>query len=106
MNLERGEQARGLDAEMRGHAPAVFRYPGGVVIGANSAIEAFVNAIGHAAIAGEERMTQAGNGGEQWRSQCHEVSTLSSAANPASTSSAGSEIATTLNIDPMPPRPP
>ncbi len=50
---------------------------GGIVVGADAAIEAVVDAAGDAAFAGEERMTQAGNGREQRRSQRHGGSVLS-----------------------------
>src|SRR5471030_1490829 len=107
MNLERGEKARRRHAQLRRDAPAVFRDMRCIVLRADAAIEAFINSIGHAAVAGEERMTQARNGRKQRRSQRHDVSALlSGSAKPASVSSAGSEIDTTLNIDPMPPRPP
>src|SRR6202012_2312533 len=92
-----------------GHPPAVFRDMGGIVVRPEAAIEAGIDAAGDAALAGEKGVAQARNGREQRRSQRHRVSTLavdSASVSPAIEVRWGSEIATTLNIEPMPPRPP
>src|SRR6476469_6823784 len=109
MDLEGAEQALRRNSHLFRHPAAIFRDIGGIVARAEAAVEALVDAVGHAALAREERMTEAGNGGEQRGSQSHEGSALGccwSSSNPASAVSLGSEIASTLNIEPMPPRPP
>ena len=60
MHLIEGEEAVRLDAERRRHARAVFRDMAGVVLRAGAAIEARIDAAGHAAGAGEEGMANAG----------------------------------------------
>src|SRR5450759_279918 len=92
---------RRCDAHLRRHPAAVFRDPGGIVVRAEAAIEIGVDAVGHAALAGEEGMTQAGNGREQRRSEPHLSSALAScfsSPSPASEMMEGSEIASTLNL--------
>src|ERR1700712_3542426 len=100
---------RGRDAHLLRHAPAILRHPGRIVVRPDAGIEAFVNPVGHAALAGEEGVTQAWDGGEQRRGDRHEGApraSCRSSANPASAVRLGSETASTLNISPMPPRPP
>ena len=66
--------------------------------------------LGHAALAGEEGVAQARNGRQQRR--CRSVMEsrlrrcLASSPRPATEVRFGSETAITLNIEPMPPRPP
>src|SRR5260370_39398098 len=109
MNLEYAKKIRRRDAHLLRHPAAIFRDIGGIVVRAEAAIETSVDAIGHAAVARKESVAQAGNGREQRRSQPHGSSAPAScfsSINPASELRWGSEIASTLNIDPMPPRPP
>src|SRR3982074_3455336 len=109
MGLMNAEKMLRRDAHLLRHPPAILRDIGGIVARADAAIQACVNAVGHTAVAGEESGTQAGNGREQRRCQLHGSSAPAacfSSANPASVVRLGSEIASTLNIDPMPPRPP
>src|SRR6476646_2155450 len=106
MGLVEGQQPLGRDAHPFGHAAAIFRDVDGVVVRSGAAIAAFVNAAGHAAFASEKGVAQAGNGREQRRTQHHGVSaSCVSSENPASATRSGCEIASTLNIEPMPPRP-
>src|SRR4030081_183757 len=91
------------------HWAAIFRDIGRIVVRAEAAIETGVDALGYAAVARKESVAQAVNGREQRRSQLHGSSALAScfpSINPASEVRGGSEIASTLNIYPMPPRPP
>ena len=74
MDLVHAEKAIRCDAHLLGHPAAVFRDMGGVIVRAEAAIEAFVNAAGHAALAGEESVAQARNGRQQRRSEGHGVS--------------------------------
>src|SRR5712664_470590 len=112
MNLEYAEKIRRRDAHLLRHPAAIFRDIGGIVVRAEAAIETSIDAIGHAAVARKESVAQAGNGREQRRSQPHGSSASASSfssfssLNPASKVRWGPEIASTLNIDPMPPRPP
>src|SRR5437868_13533224 len=108
MDLVRAEQALGRHAHLFGHPPAIFRDTGGIIVGAQPAIEGFVDSTGHPALAGEERVAQPRNGCEQRRSERHAVSSPGaggSSLRPATAVRLGSVIASTLNIDPMPPRP-
>src|SRR5260221_9367467 len=107
MGLMHVEKMRRGDAILFRHPGAVLRNIGGIVFRAEAAIEALVDAIRHPALAREEGVTQAGNGREQRRSHHHEASASvsGSSANPASVVRLGSETASTLNIEPMPPRP-
>ena len=66
MDLEGAEQALRRDAHLLRHPAAIFRDIGGIVVGAEAAVEALVDALGHAAVARKERVTEAGNGREQW----------------------------------------
>src|SRR6266478_1714774 len=109
MDLPDAEKMLGRHAHLLGHPATIFRDPGGVVVRAEAAIEALVDAVGHAAVARKESVAQAGNGREQRRSQLHGGPASASGClslNPASAVRWGPEIASTLNIDPMPPRPP
>src|SRR3954471_22629771 len=108
MGLVEGEQALGRNAHPFGHAAAVFRNLAGIVVRSGAAVEAFVNPAGDAAFAGEKGVAQAGNGREQRRTQHHGVSAFASglsSESPASATRSGCEIASTLNIEPIPPRP-
>src|ERR1700687_5882340 len=109
MGLMHAEKMLGRHPHLLRHSAAIFRDIGRIVVRADATIEACVNALGHAAGARKKSMTQAGNGREQRGSQPHGSSARASclsSLNPASEVSCGSEIASTLNIDPMPPRPP
>src|SRR5690349_24781610 len=108
MDLVGAEQALGRNAHLLGHPAAIFRDAGGFVVRAEPAIEALVDSIRNPALAGEECMAQAGNGCEQRRSERHAVSSPcagGSSLRPATSRRLGSVTASTLNIDPMPPRP-
>src|SRR3954469_22909892 len=108
MNLVRAEQVLGRDAHLLGHPAAIFSDTGRIVVGAEPAIEALVDSTGYPALAGEERVAQPRNGGEQRRSERHAVSSPragGSSLRPATMVRLGSVTASTLNIDPMPPRP-
>jgi hypothetical protein len=61
MGLMHAHEVFRRDAELRGHAPAIFVHLRLVVIGAEAAVEAGINPFGDAALAGEERMAQAGH---------------------------------------------
>src|SRR6202166_3809821 len=109
MDLPDAEKMLGRDAHLLRHPAPILRALGGIVVRAEAAIEALVDAVGHAAVAREESVAQAGNGREQRGAQHHGSSALPSgvsSAKPASEVRLGSETASTLNIDPMPPRPP
>src|ERR1700694_5979790 len=109
MDLPDAQEMLGRNAHLRRHPAPVLPDIDGIVVRAEAAIEASVNALGHAALAGKEGMMQAGNGREQRRGEPHVSSALAScrsSLSPASEVIEGSEIASTLNIDPMPPRPP
>src|SRR5258708_39088973 len=108
MGLVHAEKMLRCDADLFGHPAAVLRNLGRIVFRAEAAIEALIDAVGHAALAREESVAQAGDGREQRRSQRHGSSALlsCSSANPASAVRLGSETASTLNIAPIPPRPP
>src|SRR5215210_6434665 len=109
MDLPYAEKVRRRDAHLLRHSPTVFSDSSGIVVRAKPAIEAIVKAAGHAAVAGKEGVAQARNGRQQRRSDHHAGSAFSSglsSAKPASELRLGSETASTLNIDPMPPRPP
>ena len=60
MDLIGGEEAVRLDAERRRHARAVFGDWRGVVVRADAAVEARIDAVGNAAFAGEEGVADAG----------------------------------------------
>ena len=60
MDLIGGEEAIRRDAERRRHAGAVLGDVRGRVLGADAAIEAGIDAVGHAAVAGEEGVPDAG----------------------------------------------
>src|SRR6185437_2539266 len=79
------------------------------IVRADAGIEAFIDAGGDTAFAREESVAQAGNGGQQRGGRHHRASVGSSGCSspkPVSRGRLGSEIASTLNIEPMPPRPP
>src|SRR5258708_26697072 len=108
MDLVRADQALGRTAHLLGHRAAVFGDAGGVVVRAEAAIEALVDSVGYPTLAGEEGVAQPGNGCEQRRSERHAVSSPGaggSSLRPATEVRLGSVTASTLNIDPMPPRP-
>src|SRR3989442_7268178 len=65
MNLIGGDQLLLADAERRGHARAVLRDLGRQVVRAHAAIETRIESIGHAAVAGEEGMTDASKSTER-----------------------------------------
>ena len=65
MKLVRAQQAIGRNAHLRGHPPAILRDILRIVVRAQPAIEAGVDALGHPALAREEGMPQAGNGRKQ-----------------------------------------
>src|SRR5258705_3581489 len=108
MDLVRAEQGLRCNAHLVGHSAAIFRDAGGVVVRAEAAIEALVDSARYPALAGEERVAQPGNGCEQRRSERHAVSSPGaggSSLRPATKVRLGSVTASTLNIEPMPPRP-
>src|SRR5258705_10137257 len=108
MDLVRAEQGLRCNTHLLGHSAAIFRDAGGVVVGAEAAIEALVDSARYPALAGEEGVAQPGNGCEQRRSERHAVSSPGaggSSLRPATEVRLGSVTASTLNIDPMPPRP-
>src|SRR3981081_571641 len=100
MDLKNGEKMRWANPHLFRHPPAIFRDASGIVIGADAAVEACIEAVGHTAVAAKESVAQAGNGREQRRAQRHgssaPVSSGFSSANPASLVRLGSEIASTL----------
>src|SRR4051794_2987453 len=112
MGLVQAEKTLGGNAHLRRHPAAVFGDLGRIVVRADAGVEACIDAAGDAAVAVEECVAQAGNGREQRRSRYHRAPALPSCAasaaslNPARSARCGSETASTLNIDPMPPRPP
>ena len=106
MDLVGGEEALRRDRERRRHARAVLRDMGRRVVRAGAAVEARIDAVGHAAVAREEGVADAGEGGQRGsvqRSGAH-VGT-SHGSNPGSVPSRGSPIAIALNNVPMPVRP-
>src|SRR5258705_11202413 len=108
MDLVRAEQGLRCNTLLSGHVAVIFRGAGGVVVGAEAAIEALVDSARYPALAGEEGVAQPGNGCEQRRSERHAVSSPGaggSSLRPATEVRLGSVTASTLNIDPMPPRP-
>src|ERR1700722_1921150 len=109
MDLVHAEKMRGVNAHLLRHPAAVLRDMGGHVVRAEAAIEAFIDVGGDAAVAGEESVAQPGNRRQQRRAEphgCAAPAACASSSNPASAVRWGSETASTLNIDPMPPRPP
>src|SRR5215207_5394795 len=108
MDLVHAEKTLGRNAHLFGHPAEIFRDTGGIIVGAEPAIETLVDSAGYAALAGEEGVAQSRNGCEQRRSERHSVSSpeaCGSSLRPATTVRLGSVTASTLNIDPMPPRP-
>src|SRR6186713_1290245 len=106
MDLVQAEEMVRCDADMLGHAAAVLRDEGLIVVGAEPAIQRGIDAVGDAALAGEEGMAQAGHRRQQRGSKRHEASPVrSKSLRPASPVNRGSEMPSTLNIEPMPLRP-
>jgi hypothetical protein len=62
MDLMHPEEMGGCNPHLLRHAAAIFRDIGRVVIGAEAAVEAGIDAAGHAALAREEGVPQARNG--------------------------------------------
>src|SRR5216683_2093218 len=107
MDLMHVEEILGRNAHLLSHPAAVFADISGIVAGAEPAIEAAIDAIGDAAVAGEEGVAKAWNGREQGRTEHHADPPAGfSSLSPGSIVSLGSDIPKTLNITPMPPRPP
>src|SRR3954471_19677051 len=110
MNLECGEEMLRRHADRRGHQPAVFVHARRIVLRAEAAVQAAIDAVGDAALAAEKSVTQARSGGQQRRLQHHGC--WSSAARswpadgPTSCPMCGSETPIPWNIAPMPRRPP
>ena len=73
MGLVQAKEALRRNADMLGHAPAIFRDQDLIVVGAEPAIERGIDAAGDAALAGEEGMAQAGHGREQRRGHRHDA---------------------------------
>src|SRR5215472_1022463 len=96
MHLVERQEATRLDAERRRHAGAVFRDMGGVVLRAGAAVEAGIEAPGHAAGAGEKSMADAGQG-QRLRLKLHNAP-----SNPGIAPNRGAAIAIALNNSPMP----
>ena len=67
MHLMHAQEMLGQDADPLRHAAAVLEDVGGIIAGAEPAIEPFVKAAGYAALAGEEGVAQARNGRKQRR---------------------------------------
>ena len=65
MDLIGGEEAIRPHPERRRHAGAVLGDLGGRVVGARAAVEARIDAVGHAAVAREEGVADAGERGER-----------------------------------------
>src|SRR6185437_2005816 len=108
VGLEQCEEMTRRNAHLFCHPATIFRDMRRIIQRADAGIEAGIDAIGYATVAGKEGMAQAGNGREQRGSQRHGVSASRSSVSslsPANVARSGAEIATTLNIDPMPPRP-
>src|SRR5665213_2587156 len=78
MDLPDAEEMRRCDLHPLGHPAAVLRDMGGIVVGADAAIEALIDALGRAAVAGEESVAQPGNCRQQRRSEHHAGSALAS----------------------------
>src|SRR5579864_3696032 len=78
MNLENSQEAFWRDAQCCGHPPAVFRDMRRIVVRADAAIQAAINAFGDAALAAEEGVPQAGDCRQQRGFQHHGVPALSS----------------------------
>src|SRR3954467_13817965 len=98
MDLVGGEQAIRRDAERRRHAGTVLRDTRGRVVGADAAIEAGIDAVGHAAGAREEGVADAGQRGEGIRLQHAHI------VKPGRAGSFGAERAIALTRRPMPVR--
>src|SRR2546425_413284 len=90
MNLIGGDQPLLADAERRGHARAVLRDLGRQVVRAHAAIETRIESIGHAAVAGEEGMTDASKSTE--RCGLEHVGLISVPPNHASGPRTGSDL--------------
>src|SRR5580700_785363 len=106
MDLVHADEMGRRNAHLLGHAAAVFRDMGGIIVRAESTIEAGIDAIRYAAIAGEEGVAQPGNGRQQRRGKHQEAPSDSfSSLKPGSVARSCSETPSTLNSDPMPPRP-
>jgi hypothetical protein len=65
MNLVRCQEALCGNPERHGHARAIFRDVLGIIIRSDAAIERIIDALRHAAIAGEKRMTDVRKDGER-----------------------------------------
>src|SRR5207253_2859200 len=100
VDLVGGEEALRANAERRRHAGAVLLDQRGLVVRSLPAVEALIDAAGHAAVAGEEGVANARERGERrgLESGAHD-------SNPGSSPSRGCAMAMTLNISPMPVRP-
>src|SRR5690242_15218270 len=107
MDLMHVQEMRGLNPELLCHAATVFSDICWIVARAEPAIEAVIDAVGHAALAREEGMAQTGDGGKKGGNK-HQEAPLGPgwSLKPGSVSSFESETPSTLNIEPMPPRPP
>src|ERR1700730_7933064 len=103
--LPHAEKMLRTDAHLLRHTAAIFSNAGGIVAGAEAAIEAGIDAAGYPALAAKERVTQAGNGRQQRRSRHHGVAACAAgfssftSLNPARSVMCGSETASTLNIE-------
>src|SRR6185437_883149 len=106
MDLMHADEMRGCNAHLPGHAAAVLRDMRGIIVRAEPAVEAGIDAVRYAAVAGEEGVAQAGNGRQQGRGKHQEAPADSfSSLKPGSVTRFCSETPSTLNSDPMPPRP-
>ena len=116
MDLVQGEKMRRRNAHVFRHPAAIFGDMGGIVARADAGIEARIDAAGDAALAREESVAQARNGREQRRGKRRHGRCIRGVmvrppqsvrrSKPASAERCGSETPSTLNIEPMPPRPP
>src|SRR4029078_5150749 len=108
MYLMQADETIRRDPHPLGHPAAIFRDMRRIIVRSEAAIEALVDAAGDRALAGEEGVAQARDGRQQRRAEGHGMSapgTVASSLRPATEVSCGSVIASTLNIEPMPPRP-
>src|SRR5579859_634521 len=107
VDLVHADEMRGRDAQLFRHPAAVFGHPGRVIVRAEAAIEAGIDTIGHAAVAGEKSVAKPWNGRKQGGGKHQEAPADSlSSLRPGSEVRLREETPSTLNIEPMPLRPP
>src|SRR5262249_7542230 len=101
------QEMGGRNPHLLGHTAAIFRDMRGIIVRAQSAVEAGIDAAGDAALAGEEGVAEPGNGQEE-RGSKHQESPAGCllSLRPGSEARFRPERPSTLNSVPMPPRPP